>query len=107
MHHRLMAELHQRVGELQRMHHAAARIGGMGEYGDAQRLHAAASAFTAAGPKPSSGWRAKSQIASAVLPSVMVTRRSAVIAPISALAMPRAANSAVTAGISAGRTASR
>ncbi len=42
----LMAEAGERVAELQRMHHAAARIGGMGEDGDAQRAaHAASSAL--------------------------------------------------------------
>ena len=66
-----MVETRQSIAELERMHHAAARIGRMGEDRDAEALrHANASA----GAQPMRGSRAKFQIVSADSPSLMTTR---------------------------------
>ena len=59
---RLVAKAGERIAELERMHHPAARIGRMGEDGDAQRLLHANVLRTRA--QPISGSRAKSQIVS-------------------------------------------
>ncbi len=68
VHRRLMTEAAKRVAELERMHDAAARVGRVRQNRDAQRLLMRT-------PRPAwqpiSGSRAKSQIVSVAMPSVM------------------------------------
>jgi hypothetical protein len=101
VHGRLMTEAAKRLAELERMHHAAARVGRVRQNRDAQRLdHANAPTWW----QPISGSRAKSQIGSVAMPSLRSTRRSGVTCPISAAAIPRAVKRASTAGTFVGGT---
>ena len=104
MHRHVVAEPGERIAELERMHDPATRVGRMGEDGDAQRQRHAS---TSTCRQPISGATAKSQMVSTAVPSAMTTRRSAVIVPMSAAAIPRAQKCASTAGRFVGATASR
>ncbi len=104
VHGRLMTQTAKRLAELERMYHAAARVGRVRQNRDAQRSsHANAPTWW----QPISGSRVKSQIGSVAMPSLRSTRRSGVTCPISAAAMPRAVKRASTAGTFTGGTARR
>src|ERR1700744_3692574 len=108
MHHRLVAQSRQCVGEFDRMHHATARVGGMRQYRDPQppRLgHATAPMVALArGAAPINGRSAKSQIVSEVMPSLMDTRLPCATVPIAAAAMSRAAKRAMVSATCQGFT---